>query len=210
MEENKQLANDIILIESKNKENEKKLNFCKEIYRGQIMIEKERREKEIKEKEKGIENILKNYPIIVQQNEDNKKLNKKITDKYEFILEEFIKIYEKYNEDNHNELNYLIDNHYLYKEEKKQMRFNKKGKNKNKNLEDEWNEDFNHKYVFFIYGFNDDYRRRKMITNITFDINEFIKDNYKIFKIDSKISKSIPDERQIMKIISSTKKKEKK
>jgi len=106
----------------------KKLNFCKEIYRGQIMIEKERREKEIKEKEKGIENILKNYPIIVQQNEDNKKLNKKITDKYEFILEEFIKIYEKYNEDNHNELNYLIDNHYLYKEEKKQMRFNKKGK----------------------------------------------------------------------------------
>jgi len=44
---------------------------------------------------------------------------KKITDKYEFILEEFIKIYEKYNEDNHNELNYLIDNHYLYKEEKK-------------------------------------------------------------------------------------------
>jgi len=89
------------------------------------------------------------------------------------------------------------------------MRFNKKGKNKNKNLEDEWNEDFNHKYVFFIYGFNDDYRRRKMITNITFDINEFIKDNYKIFKIDSKISKSIPDERQIMKIISSTKKRKK-
>jgi len=49
-----------------------------------------------------------------------------------------------------------------------------------------------------------------MITNITFDINEFIKDNYKIFKIDSKISKSIPDERQIMKIISSTKKRKNK
>jgi len=45
MEENKQLANDIILIESKNKENEKKLNFCKEIYRGQIMIEKRKKRK---------------------------------------------------------------------------------------------------------------------------------------------------------------------
>jgi len=54
MEENKQLMNDIILIGNKNKENEKKLNFCKEIYHGQIMIEKEKREREIKEKEKGI------------------------------------------------------------------------------------------------------------------------------------------------------------
>jgi len=187
----------------------KKLNFCKEIYHGQIMIEKEKREREIKEKEKGIENILKNYPIIVQQNEDNKKLSQKITNKYEFILEEFIKIYEKHNENNHNELNYLIDDHYSYKKEKKQMRFNKKGKNKNENLEDEWNEDFNHKYVFFVYNFNDDYRKRKMITNITFDLNEFIRDNYKFFKINSKISKPIPDERQMIKILSKMKKRKK-
>jgi len=138
-----------------------------------------------------------------------KKLNQKITDKYEFILEEFIKIYEKHNENNHNELNYLIDDHYLYKKEKKQMRFDKKGKNKNKNLEDEWNDDFNYKYVFFIYGFDDDYKKKKMIMNITFDANEFIKNNYDFFKISSRISKLIPDERQIMKIISKTKKEKK-
>jgi len=89
------------------------------------------------------------------------------------------------------------------------MRFNKKGKNKNENLEDEWNEDFNHKYVFFVYNFNDDYRKRKMITNITFDLNEFIRDNYKFFKINSKISKPIPDERQMIKILSKMKKRKK-
>jgi len=89
------------------------------------------------------------------------------------------------------------------------MRFDKKGKNKNENLEDEWNEDFNHKYVFFIYGFNDDYKKKKMIMNITFDANEFIKNNYDFFKISSRISKLIPDERQIMKIISKTKKEKK-
>jgi len=49
-----------------------------------------------------------------------------------------------------------------------------------------------------------------MINDITFDMNSFIINNNYSFKINSIISKSIPDNRQMVKIISKTRKRRKK
>jgi len=99
-EKNKTLINNVNLLSEKNEKDEKKSDFYKKIYHDQIILEREKREKDIKDKEKGIENILANYSTISQQNKNYEKLVYKLKNKYEFVIEEFLKNYEKHNFNN--------------------------------------------------------------------------------------------------------------
>jgi len=151
-----------------------RLEFSKKIFLDQIKIEQEKSNKYILNKDKEIRNVLSNYPMLVQENQDYSKMINKITNKYEFILEKYLDLYEKYYDDKEKELNKMIDNYYEYKEKNKIRRYNKKNKVKKMNDENNFREEFGYKYVFFVNE-SADVKDRKMYEQITDNLNELIK-----------------------------------